>query len=65
MRFTEERSLSAEGRHPPGGMPNLMAQCRESADGKVAECRQLIAAGQFEIPERISGTVDRLIAELA
>ena len=31
---------------------------------KVREARELIAAGQFETPERIDGTVNRLLQEL-
>jgi flagellar biosynthesis anti-sigma factor FlgM len=31
---------------------------------KVRQARELIAAGQFETPERIDGTVDRLLLEL-
>ncbi|HEY4329691.1 MAG TPA: flagellar biosynthesis anti-sigma factor FlgM [Phycisphaerae bacterium] len=31
---------------------------------KVQQARDLIASGQFETPERINGTVDRLLQEL-
>ena len=31
---------------------------------KVQQARDLIATGQFETPERIDGTVDRLLHEL-
>ncbi|HVT80633.1 MAG TPA: flagellar biosynthesis anti-sigma factor FlgM [Phycisphaerae bacterium] len=34
-------------------------------ESKVQQMRDLIASGQFETPERINGTVDRLLAELA
>ncbi len=33
-------------------------------EAKVQEMRSLIASGQFETPERINGTVDRLLQEL-
>jgi len=32
---------------------------------KVQAARDLIAAGQFETPERINGTVDRLLQEVS
>jgi hypothetical protein len=32
---------------------------------KVQAMKSLIAAGQFETPERINGTVDRLLQELS
>ena len=31
---------------------------------KVQQARDLIASGQFETPDRINGTVDRLLQEL-
>lgn len=31
---------------------------------KVQQARDLIASGQFETPERINGTVDRLLQDL-
>ena len=34
-------------------------------ESKVQNIRDLIAAGQFETPERINGTVDKLLQELA
>ncbi len=34
-------------------------------ESKVQQMRDLIASGQFETPERIDGTVDRLLQELA
>ena len=34
-------------------------------DDKVQAARDLIASGQFETPERIDGTVDRLLQELS
>ncbi len=33
-------------------------------EDKVQNARALIAAGRFETPERINGTVDRLLQEL-
>jgi hypothetical protein len=37
----------------------------EIRESKVQQMRDLIASGLFETPERIDGTVDRLLAELA
>ncbi len=34
-------------------------------DSKVQQMRDQIASGQFETPERIDGTVDRLMQEFA
>jgi anti-sigma28 factor (negative regulator of flagellin synthesis) len=34
-------------------------------EAKVQEMKSLIATGQFETPERINGTVDRLLEELS
>jgi flagellar biosynthesis anti-sigma factor FlgM len=34
-------------------------------EAKVREAREAIASGRFETPERIDGTVDRLLSELA
>jgi anti-sigma28 factor (negative regulator of flagellin synthesis) len=33
-------------------------------EAKIQEMKSLIASGQFETPERINGTVDRLLEEL-
>ncbi len=34
-------------------------------EDKVSAARDLIAAGHFETPERIDGTIDRLLEELS
>ena len=34
-------------------------------EAKVQQMKDLIASGQFETPERINGTVDRLLQELS
>jgi negative regulator of flagellin synthesis FlgM len=37
----------------------------DTRDSKVQQMRDQIASGQFETPERIDGTVDRLMQEFA
>jgi len=43
---------------------NKLAAVPDVRMDRVAELRQLIAAGQYETPERIAGAVDKILEEL-
>ena len=43
---------------------NRLAEVPDVRMDRVQNLRELIAAGKFETPERIAGTVDKLLEEL-